>query len=133
MKAITMLSVLTLLCLFSAKPSPVIREQGNTTTLLYKTNAVGVFGAFHAHRQQNGIALLWNVTINDVTEFAIERSYDGSFFETIDHCAPVAGAWNKYRDNAVFAGYIYYRIKATMADGSFEYSDTEVVRIVKHG
>ena len=133
MKAITLLSALTLLCLVSVKSTPVIRDQSKSTTLSYSPNASDVFGAFHAHRQQNGIALQWNVTVNDVTDFAIERSYDGSFFETIDHCAPVAGAWNKYNDNAVFPGYTYYRIKAIRADGSMEYSDIEVVRIVKHG
>ena len=93
----------------------------------------GVFGSFQAHRKQNGVALAWTINAPGVEEFVVERSYDGSFFETLDHVPPVGGARNKYEDNAVFPGYIHYRVKAVLADGTVDYSETVVVRIVRHG
>jgi hypothetical protein len=38
---------------------------------------------------------------------------------------------HKYRDAAVYPGYIHYRIAASKADGSVEYSAVETVRIVR--
>lgn len=98
-----------------------------------QSSTFSVFGAFHVHRQQAGVALAWNVTANNVTEFIIERSYDGANFEIIDRIPPALGTWNRYKDDLAGAGYIHYRIKAVMSDGFTEYSATEMVRIVKRG
>lgn len=92
----------------------------------------GVFSTFQAHRKQNGVALSWTVNAA-ADEFVIERSYDGSYFETIDHVPPATGARNKYEDHSVLPGYIYYRVKAVLADGTVDYSGTVMVRIVRHG
>lgn len=95
--------------------------------------SAGVFSSFQAHRKQNGVALAWTVSTPGVDEFVIERSYDGSFFETLDHVPPAPGARNKYEDRTVLPGYIYYRAKAVLADGTVDYSETVMVRIVRHG
>jgi hypothetical protein len=90
-----------------------------------------VFGAFHAHRQQTGVALSWSVVSNTVTGFVVERSYDGAYFLPVDELpAATTGRWNKYKDNDVYPGYIHYRIAAVMNDGAVIYSNVEVVRIV---
>lgn len=95
--------------------------------------ASGTFSTFMAHRKQNGVALAWTVNTPGVDGFIIERSYDGTFFETIDHVPPAAGARNRYEDNSVLPGHIYYRAKAVLADGTVDYSETVMVRIVRHG
>jgi hypothetical protein len=94
--------------------------------------SAGIFSTFQAHRKQNGVALAWTVNAA-VEEFVIERSYDGSYFETLDHVPPATGARNRYDDNTVLPGYIYYRAKAVLADGTVDYSATVMVRIVRHG
>ena len=93
----------------------------------------GVFSTFQAHRKHNGVALAWSVNTPGIDEFVVERSYDGSFYEIIDHVPPVTGARNKYEDHTVLPGYIYYRVKAVLADGTVDYSETVMVRIVRHG
>lgn len=93
----------------------------------------GVFSSFQAHRKKNGVALAWTVNTAGIDEFIIERSYDGSYFETLDHVPPATGARNKYEDHTVLPGYIYYRAKAVLADGTVDYSETVMVRIVRHG
>lgn len=96
-------------------------------------STAGVFSTFQAHRKHNGVALAWTVNAPGIEEFIIERSYDGTFFETIDHVPPAPGARNRYEDNTVLPGYIYYRAKAVLADGTIDYSETVMVRIVRHG
>lgn len=97
------------------------------------TAQAGVFSTFQAHRKHNGVALAWTVNAPAVEEYIIERSYDGTFFETIDRVPPANGARNRYEDNSVFPGYIYYRAKAVLPDGTSDYSETVMVRIVRNG
>jgi hypothetical protein len=87
------------------------------------------FDAFHVHRQQNSSALFWSAAGN-IASFAIQHSYDGVYFSTIDQLAPENAGWNRYRHDAALPGYNYYRIAANMADGTVEYSDVKVLRIV---
>jgi hypothetical protein len=89
------------------------------------------FDAFHAHRKQTGVALAWISSSADVTSFVIQHSFDGFSFNTIDQVAPESSGWTNYEDNAALPGYNYYRIGAVLSDGSIEYSDVEVVRIVR--
>jgi hypothetical protein len=96
------------------------------------TKVAAVFGSFTAHREHDAAALSWTANIDGVSCFAIERSYDGEFFDLIDEVAPEAGRWNRYLDNTVDPGVIYYRISAWMNDGSIETSIVQVVKIVKH-
>jgi len=89
------------------------------------------FGAFHAHRQQDGIALAWTYSSGSATGFIIQHSFDGVNFVTIDEVAPDFKGWDNYNDNAALPGFNYYKIGARLSDGSIDYSDVEMVRIVK--
>jgi hypothetical protein len=130
MKTIITLSSVLLLSVFAfAKQSP---SNHSSTITIAVTQATGVFGTFHVHRQGDFATLDWNANIEGVSAFAIERSYDGEFFDMIDAVAPDASHWNKYTDTSVEPGIIYYRVVAWMDDGSIEYSTIETVKIVKH-
>jgi hypothetical protein len=89
------------------------------------------FHHFRVHRQGSGAALSWSAV--DAVSFQVERSYDGRFFHTVTTVEAGSESVHKFKDETVFPGTIYYRIGAVKADGSVEYSDTESVRIVKHG
>jgi|SRR5688572_10367678 len=89
------------------------------------------FDAFHAHRKQAGVALAWMSSSADATSFIIQHSFDGFSFNTIDEVSPETSGWNNYEDAAALPGYNHYRIGAVLSDGSIEYSDVEVVRIVR--
>ena len=97
-----------------------------------KAKAGEVFGTFHVHRQGDFASLNWNVTTDGVTSFVIERSYDGEFFNKIAEVSPDAARWNRYTDNTVEPGVIYYRITAYDDGVAVETSSTEMVKIVKH-
>lgn len=90
-----------------------------------------VFDAFHAHRQHNGVALAWTTSEVSITSFVIQHSYDGATFVTIDEVSPEASGRNNYRHDGAWPGYNYYRIGAKMSNGTTEYSDVEVVRMVQ--
>jgi hypothetical protein len=68
-----------------------------------------------------------------VAEFAIERSYDGEFFDTIGTMNCGGTATHQYKDANVFPGTIWYRISAIKADDSVETSLVQSVRMVKRG
>ena len=92
---------------------------------------VNGFDAFHAHRQQAGVELAWTHTSGAVTGFIIQHSWDGVTFNTIDQVSPEATGWNNYKDNGALPGYNYYRIGAILSDGTIDYSDVDVVRLVR--
>jgi len=92
------------------------------------------FGYFRIHRQGKGnIVLSWGVTsLNGVSGFSVERSYDGDFFDAINQ-APCNGALkHDFKDENVFPGYIHYRIACIMDDGSVHYTQVQTIRIVQH-
>jgi len=113
----------------SAKPSPI--NKISVCKSEAKTLA-DVFGSFHVHRQHLEAALNWDVLTDNVSSFIIERSYDGEFFSSVAEVNPSATRWNRFNDNTVEPGLIYYRIIAVMNDGTLEYSPTELVKIVRH-
>lgn len=88
------------------------------------------FKTFRIHRQANDVALTWSVSASDVTSFTIERSYDAEMFDPVMQMPCNGTSTHKYRDAAVYPGYVHYRIAASKADGSVEYSPVETVRIV---
>lgn len=89
------------------------------------------FSYFRIHRQQNGAGLMWAVNQQGVTEFKIERSYDGGGrWEGAGVLPGDGGAQYRYTDRDALPGYITYRITATMADGSTSQSQLETIRIV---
>ncbi|MGB8190469.1 MAG: hypothetical protein WCF67_01060, partial [Chitinophagaceae bacterium] len=65
--------------------------------------------------------------------FVIQRSYDGDFFENVAEISTSTDRRNQYKDNAVYPGYVHYRIAAVMYNGSTIYSSVEIVRIVRNG
>lgn len=95
--------------------------QGTTTSC---------FSYFRVHRQQNGAGMMWAVNHTDVTDFKIERSYDGEFFEEVTALPGNGASAYRFTDKEVFPGYIHYRITALRADGSTEQSTVEMIRIV---
>lgn len=89
------------------------------------------FSYFRVHRQMNGAGLLWAINQPGVTEFKIERSYDGGeFYEEVTTLPAHSAAQYRFTDGGVFPGYISYRITAFMADGTESISQVETVRIV---
>lgn len=106
---------------------PVVKSSLNSIT----KKVAGQFGRVNAHRQQQGVGLSWTMmSTNGVAGFIIERSYDGTYFEEIDQVNVEISGRQRYNDNAVYPGFIHYRIVAVMEDGSSEASETAVVRIV---
>ncbi len=99
----------------SVKPTPVTAD----------------FGYFRVHRMAQDAMLNWSVTDPvDVDYFTIERSYDGSYFETIAQVDGTGYATYKYRDNP-FPGTIYYRINSVSMTGRGTVTSAiESVRIV---
>ncbi len=90
---------------------------------------------FQARRsEEDKVNLSWGTlseTNNDF--FAIERSNDGVNFRTI---GKVEGAGEasitqsyKYEDSALVNGTYYYRLRQVDYDGTFEYSNIEIVEI----
>lgn len=96
-----------------------------------KPPAGEVFGSINGHRQQNGVLLSWTIiTTDQIDGFVVERSYDGVDFFPIGDLNTVSPGWNRYKDEFVFPGFIHYRVKAIMGDGSIVTSPVEIVRIV---
>lgn len=92
------------------------------------------FSNFRIHREgKAGVTLNWAIATPDVTQFVVERSYDGEFFEGFNNVSFNGSATYKVKDTNVFPGYIYYRITAVKADGSTECSPVEMIRIVQRG
>ena len=132
MKTITTLALAIIITAGTAYSKPLPLSNGPISRLT-SGQIAEVFGTFHVHRQGNFASLNWNVTTGNVASFNIERSYDGTFFEQIAIVTPSDARWNRYTDQTVEPGVIYYRIIAVMNDGSpDEYSATESVKIVKH-
>jgi Phr family secreted Rap phosphatase inhibitor len=87
---------------------------------------------FNAHRQGHAIGLMWRVSSSDdVISFQVQRSYDGEFFDPVANLASTANKRFTWQDENVFPGYIYYRVEATLMDGTTFYSEVEIVHIVQ--
>lgn len=95
--------------------------------------AAGSFKQFIVHRQGANVSLSWSVSATNVVAFAIERSYDGEYFDTIGSLPYNGTTSHRFSDENVYPGTIWYRITAIKADQSVETSTTESVRIVRHG
>lgn len=92
------------------------------------------FAYFRVHRMASDVSLNWAITNPEqASHFIIEKSYDGSYWPSdLESEMPANGyATYKHRDNAVYPGYIYYRIKLYQLDGTAVTSPTEMLRIVK--
>lgn len=90
------------------------------------------FGMIHIHRQQDGVGLQWQVSDNSMVDgFYVERSYDGTNYMAVGEIPGEAtNSWYRFRDAAVFPGFINYRIVAVLNDGTEVTSAVQTVRIV---
>jgi len=93
------------------------------------------FSRFNVHRAGKAdIEITWTVSDGTITQFQVERSYDGDFYEPVGNTVNFNGSSSyKSKDKGVFPGYIYYRVTAVKSDGSTECSPVESIRIVQHG
>lgn len=132
MKTKILLAGFALLCI-SATTKNELSTHNSATISVTNKKVQTAFAYFRVHRMANDASLNWS-HINPMAAvyFKIERSYDGSWFETIMDEMPATGsATYKYRDNTVFPGTIYYRVIVYHHDGSSEQSPVESLRIVK--
>ena len=92
------------------------------------------FSRINVHRAGKAdIEITWSVTDGNITQFQVERSYDGDFYDNVTNVNFNGSSSYKTKDKGVFPGYIYYRVTAVKSDGTTECSPTETVRIVQHG
>ena len=89
------------------------------------------FNYLRAHRQAKNVAMTWGINSSDVVQFAVERSYDGDFYDNVGTVNQNGSRSYKFTDLSVFPGTIYYRITAVKADGTTECSPIVSVRIVQ--
>jgi hypothetical protein len=113
---------------FSGK-NDLIRKNLN----LAQAQSDSPFNFFNAHKQGfRSISLMWRISsVNNVSSFQIQRSYDGEFFDPITDLPCDGSSRFTWEDENVFPGYIYYRIAANLMDGTTYYSGVEVVHIVQ--
>jgi hypothetical protein len=113
---------------------PAPQENKGQTASISTPSQSHDFSFFRIHRQGKGnVVLAWGVTsLNGVSGFSVERSYDGDFYDAINQ-VPCNGALkHDWKDENVFPGTINYRIACIMDDGSVHYSAVEQIRIVQH-
>jgi len=92
------------------------------------------FTRFNVHRAgKSNIEITWTIGAPNITQFVVERSYDGEFFENVTTVNFNGSSSYKSKDNGVYPGYLYYRVTAVKADGTTECSPVEMIRIVQHG
>lgn len=101
------------------------KDQSVSVSTSFQTND---FTYFRIHRQAKNVALGWGISsLDGVADFAIERSYDGEFFDVVNQMPCNGSLKQSWKDENVFPGYIYYRVTCVMADGSTH--STEVLSI----
>lgn len=96
-------------------------------------NTTHEFSYFRLHPQtKKNIVLSWGITTPaGVSNFKVERSYDGDFYDVISEPACNNSTRFSWKDEGVYPGVIYYRIGCVMSDGSVHYSDIETIRVVQ--
>lgn len=133
MKAIFTVTLTVFLVSSSALSSSATYRKPVVNNAVSTSTANNVFGRINAHRKQTGISLTWSAySAAGISSFVIERSWDGIYFESIDEVEAIDGV-NRYQDNDIYPGHLYYRIVAVMNDGTQIASDIEMVKIVKNG
>jgi hypothetical protein len=91
------------------------------------------FSRINVHRAgKANVEITWNVSSADITQFVVERSYDGDFYENVANVHFNGSSSYKSKDVDLFPGVIYYRVTAIKSDGTTECSPVETIRIVQH-
>lgn len=110
----------------------LILTSSYVSTKIDTAPAAGAFRQFQLQRKGGDVSLSWSVSSVNVVAFAVERSYDGSHFETIGSIGCNGATTHNYNDIDVAPGTVYYRVAAVRADESIESSGVETARITKH-
>src|SRR6187399_506873 len=81
------------------------------------------FSRINVHRAgKANVEITWNVSSADITQFVVERSYDGDFYENVANVHFNGSSSYKSKDVDLFPGVIYYRVTAIKSDGTTECS-----------
>lgn len=84
------------------------------------------------HQSKKNVVLNWGIdTPAGVSDFNVERSYDGEFYDVINQVACNNSVKFSWKDEGIFPGVIYYRIACNMNDGTVHYSTVESIRVVQ--
>lgn len=87
---------------------------------------------FEVALQSGSPILHWTTTAEQNNAgFSIERSIDGTQFDSVGYVSSQGAAGGDYvfRDNSALQGENYYRLKQTDRDGEFSYSEIKVVTV----
>lgn len=114
-------------------------QPGGIVPLRSLVSTHAAFQWIHAHRQGRDIAVswIWNGASSPVTAYTVIKTYEDpadpyAVWTTVATVNNVTPRMYKVTDNSVLPGYSSYRVVATLADGSIEYSEVRTVRIVQH-
>ena len=66
-----------------------------------------------------------------VSNFTVERSYDGEFYDHINQVSSNNAVRFTWKDEGVYKGMMYYRVICNMNVWTSHYSGVETIRIVK--
>jgi len=140
----TKISILAVIILafgtMAASPTPA-----NNSFSINQASGSGSFGFIRSHKQAKGIEVSWSF-VGNATGFTLMRTYEDptdpyAFWETVDGTASNFSASNgtasngngsyKAHDSDVAAGFLSYKVVASMQDGSTVVSDVSIVRISK--
>jgi hypothetical protein len=106
----------------------------NQQKQLNQQSVTSCFSHVNVHRAgKANVEISWSVSSSDITQFIVERSYDGDFYDNVATVNFNGSSAYKSKDVGVFPGVIYYRITAVKSDGSTECSPVETIRLVQHG
>ena len=114
---------------FSGKNEAVTSKSIASVT----TNTNHEFRYFRIHHQsKKNVVLNWGIdTPAGVSDFNVERSYDGEFYDVINEVPCNNSVKFSWKDEGIFPGIIYYRIACNMNDGTTHYSQIETIRVVQ--
>ena len=98
-----------------------------------QANKAHDFTYFRIHPQtKKNVVLMWGIdSPAGVSNFTIERSYDGEFYDVINEAACNNSTRFTWKDVGVYPGLIYYRVACNMTDGTTHYSAVETIRVVQ--
>ena len=114
---------------FSGKNDGV--RYGADTSVNANTNHEFSYFRIH-HQSKKNVVLNWGITTPaGVSNFRVERSYDGEFYDVINEPACNNATKFSWKDEGIFPGVIYYRVGCVMNDGTCHYSEIETIRVVQ--
>ncbi|HEY0067549.1 MAG TPA: T9SS type A sorting domain-containing protein [Flavisolibacter sp.] len=121
-------------------PNTVFRSQGVPDTLQLPSGCSYVYrngvalpirwNYFSARMQGSAPLLNWSAEYEPGMKFELERSFDQTVFTLIHTLTSEPSAAYTHTDRTVPAGcdVVYYRVKATAADGDTRYTETRMVK-----